>query len=116
MKRRPSSSSMPKPADNWIDSFFGRAGPVLRVLFEADGELHVREIARRAGVAVSAISVALRDGAEVGLLKRRQTAGMTFYAANERCPVYSELRNIVMMMKDVPAPDFSRQTQLKLPL
>jgi len=70
---------------------------VLRELatFPAD-ELHVREIARRARLDPSGVQRELRKLESAGIVTSRSVGNQVQYRLNRRCPIYSELKMMIM--------------------
>jgi predicted nucleotidyltransferase len=70
---------------------------VLGLLFaRPDRALHLRQIARDTGTAVSAVQREVNSLAEAGLLTRSQAGRQVNYQANRSSPVFSELRAFIM--------------------
>ena len=68
-----------------------------RLLFgSGGGELHVREIARRAGLNDATIRQELRRLNGLGLLTCRRDGNRTLYGADVQHPLYPDIRNIVL--------------------
>jgi uncharacterized protein len=70
---------------------------VFRLLFGLeDRELHVRELERQSGLAVSTVRQELRRLTKLGLVQARQDGNRTYYRANARHPLYPDIRNLVL--------------------
>ena len=70
---------------------------VLGLLFaRPDRALHLRQIARDTGTAVSAVQREVTSLSQAGLLTRTQAGRQVHYQANRSCPVFSELRAFIM--------------------
>ncbi|RRJ94792.1 toxin-antitoxin system toxin subunit [Opitutaceae bacterium TAV4] len=73
-----------------------RAG-LLRLLFGLEaGELHLRELQRRTGLAVRTIEQDVRKLLELGLVSARRSGNRLYYQANRQHPLYPELHGIVL--------------------
>jgi DNA-binding transcriptional ArsR family regulator len=71
-------------------------GRILAMLIlHPDETLHVRELARRTGVAAGTIARELTRLAEVGLLKRELRGNQVAYSADTTCPIYADLANLL---------------------
>jgi len=74
----------------------GKAG-ILRLLFGVDApEIYLREIARRAGLAVRTVHVELARLVKAGLVCARKDGNRIYYRANRENPVYPDIRNLVL--------------------
>lgn len=70
---------------------------VLAALLPRPGtELHLRELARRTGLAPATIQREVRSLAAAGILERQQVGRQVYYRANERCPLLPELRSLML--------------------
>jgi predicted nucleotidyltransferase len=68
-----------------------------RLLFgPGAGELHVREIARRAGLNEATVRQELRRLTGLSLLTCRRDANRAFYRANAAHPLYADIRSMVL--------------------
>ena len=68
-----------------------------RLLFgPGAGELHVREIARRAGLNDATVRQELRRLTGLGLVMSRRDGNRAFYRANAGHPLYPDIRNLVL--------------------
>lgn len=79
-------------------TLFGRARyRVLACLFELSetDAIHLREIARRAGISPTATQYELRQLLLTGLVRQEDSAGRLVYRVNEKHPIGTELRAIV---------------------
>ena len=69
----------------------------LRLLFgPGAGELHVREIARRAGLNEATVRQELKRLMGLGLLAYRRDGNRSFYRANTEHPLYPDIRSLVL--------------------
>ena len=66
------------------------------MLMNPDQEWHLREIVRRTGTALSATQRELLALTEAGILRRRVEARRSYYRANLDCPIFPDLRQIVL--------------------
>lgn len=76
---------------------FGQTrGRVLALLYDrADQSFYVRQIARQVEASVGTVQRELEKLAQVGLLLRTTTGNQVFYQANQRNPVFPEMRALV---------------------
>ena len=65
------------------------------LLLHPEQALHVRELARRTGVAAGTLARELARLAEVGLLKREVRGNQVAYSADVTCPVHIDLANLL---------------------
>ncbi len=70
---------------------------VLGLLFaHPDERLHLRQIARDTGIAVSAVQREVLSLWKAGIISRQQEGGQVYYQADRSCPVFDELRGLVI--------------------
>ena len=70
---------------------------ILRLLFGLDrGDYHLRELARRSGLALRTVQQEVARLAKAGLVTARRDGNRVYYQANQGNPVYSDLRSIVL--------------------
>jgi uncharacterized protein len=70
---------------------------IFRALFGIkNGELHLREIERQTGFAIGTVRQDIGKLLQLGLVTSRRDGNRIFYAANERHPLYSEIRSLVL--------------------
>jgi DNA-binding transcriptional ArsR family regulator len=70
---------------------------VLRLLFGLEAEeLHLRELARRAGLNTATVRQELKHLSELGLVKARKNGNRTYYRAENGHPLYPDIRNLVL--------------------
>lgn len=70
---------------------------VLRLLFGPAGdELHIREIARRAGLNDATVRQELKQLTSLGIIGSRRDGNRVYYSADVRHPLYTDLRNLVL--------------------
>jgi uncharacterized protein len=74
-----------------------RKAAVLRLLFGVElKEIHLRDLARQAGLALRTVQQELAKLGSAGLVISRRDGNRVYYQANRNSPVYSDLRNIVL--------------------
>jgi predicted nucleotidyltransferase len=70
---------------------------IFRLMFGAgNGELHVREIGRRAGLADATVRQELKRLTRLGVVEPRRDGNRTYYHANTGHPLYPDIRNMVL--------------------
>jgi DNA-binding transcriptional ArsR family regulator len=70
---------------------------IFRLLFGAGaGELHVREIERRSGLADATVRQELKRLTRLGVVEPRRDGNRTYYHANNAHPLYPDIRNMVL--------------------
>jgi uncharacterized protein len=70
---------------------------VFRLLFGINSEpLHLRELARRSGLAVGTVQQELARLTRLGLLEKRVDGNRRCYSAREDHPLYPEIRGLVL--------------------
>ncbi|OEU63808.1 MAG: hypothetical protein BA867_00460 [Desulfobacterales bacterium S5133MH16] len=57
---------------------------------------YLRQIARAAGVGLGAVQRELKKLSEAGIIRRTVRGRQVYYQANPECPVYSELKSLVV--------------------
>lgn len=68
-----------------------------RLLFGIPGrELHVREIERQSGLADATVRQELKRLSRLGVVEARRDGNRTYYHANDRHPLYPDIRNLVL--------------------
>ena len=71
-------------------------GRILALLIlHPEQALHVRELARRTGVAAGTLARELARLADVGLLKRESRGNQVVYAADVACPIHTDIANLL---------------------
>ena len=74
----------------------GRA-EIFRLLFgPARGELHVRELGRRAGLSDATVRQELKKLTRLGVVEARRDGNRMYYRANDAHPLYPDIRNLVL--------------------
>ena len=87
---------------NSIDSLsatlFGKTRrAVLALLYShSDESFYLRQIARTDGVGLGAVQRELKKLSEAGIIRRKARGRQVYYQANPGCPVYAELKNLVV--------------------
>lgn len=70
---------------------------VLCLLFlNSGGRFYVREIARKTGEQTNAVRNALTQLEKAGVLKSEWAGIQLYYAVNKQCPVFAEIRGLVL--------------------
>ena len=70
---------------------------IFRILFGTDvQEYHLREIQRRAKLAIGTVQQETAKLEELGLIIRQQEGNRTYYKANIAHPLYREIHNLVL--------------------
>ncbi len=70
---------------------------VFRLLFGLTAiELHVRELERRSGLSVSTVRQELQRLLGLGLVEVRKDGNRTYYRANVKHPLYTDIRGMVL--------------------
>lgn len=84
-------------AANLADLLFGayRRDALALLLLHPNTALHVREIARVTGKAPGTLLRELDRLADAGILLRKPVGNLVQFQANDRCPIYEDLRNIL---------------------
>jgi predicted nucleotidyltransferase len=81
---------------------------IFRMLFGVSGgELHMREIERRSGLAIGTIQQELKKLLRLELIKKRKDGNRLYYEANQEHPLYPDIRSLVL--KTVGLVDFFRE-------
>jgi uncharacterized protein len=74
-----------------------RKAEVLRLLFGVElKEIHLRDLARQAGLALRTVQQELAKLGSAGLVISRRDGNRVYYQANRNSPIYADLRNIVL--------------------
>ncbi len=70
---------------------------IFRILFGADArEVHVRELARQAGLNVATVRQELGRLSGFGLVRARRDGNRAYYRAETAHPLYPDIRNVVL--------------------
>jgi len=84
-----------------------RRGVLALLLLRPEQSLHVREIARALGKAPGTLLRELNALAEAGVLVRKRVGNQVHFQANNACPIFEDLRNI--LKKTVGVADVLRE-------
>ena len=97
------------PAANLASLLFGtyRRAVLARLLLRPEESLHLRELARATGKPAGTLVRELNSLAEAGVLARKRVGNQVHFQANEACPIYEDLRNI--LKKTVGVADVLRE-------
>ncbi|MBM4031307.1 MAG: ArsR family transcriptional regulator [Planctomycetes bacterium] len=84
--------------DTLSAALFGKTRrAVLAALYGQPGrELYLRELARSAGVGLGAVQRELRRLCAAGVIERAVQGRQVYFRANEECPIFPELRGLVL--------------------
>ncbi len=75
---------------------------ILAELFaRPDERLHLRELERRTGLNAKGLMRELHSLTEAGILAAQRSGNRVYYRANPDCPIYSELRALVLKTADL---------------
>ena len=78
---------------------------VFRLLFAPGaGELHVREIARRAGLSEATVRQELKVLKDIGLVVARPSGNRTYYHADPEHPLHPDIRGLVLKTSGLVEP------------
>jgi predicted nucleotidyltransferase len=70
---------------------------VLALLYShPDESFYLRQIARITGAGMGALQRELKQLSEAGIIQRNEIGQQTFFKANADCPVFHELRNLII--------------------
>ena len=78
-------------------TLFGRTrSAVLAVLYGHVGDsFHLRQLSRLTGITLGAVQRELRQLVDAGLVTRKALGNHVFYSANDRSPVFTEMKGLV---------------------
>src|SRR4030065_1394981 len=77
---------------------------VLSLLYShVDEAFYLRQIVRVAGVGLGAVQRELKQLSDAGIIQRIVRGRQVYYQANPRCPVFAELKNLVVKTVGVGA-------------
>ncbi len=93
----PVMSTLPE-TDNLSKTLFGKTRrAVLSLLYShIDEAYYLRQIARAAGVGLGAVQRELKRLSDAGIIQRIVRGHQVYFQANPRCPVFEELRKLVV--------------------
>jgi len=79
------------------DTLFSRTrSAVLRELFQSENGTYIRELERKTGIDVRQLSRELGALSDSGIVARHRFGNLVVYRFNPDCPVYEEIRAIVL--------------------
>lgn len=86
------------PSDNLSETLFGKTRrAVLSLLYShIDDAFYLRQIVRTAGVGLGAVQRELKQLSDAGIIQRIVRGRQVYYQANPQCPVFAELKALVM--------------------
>ena len=90
---------------NTLTALFSKArAETLRLLFAQPGrEIHLRDLARLAGLTAPALQKELAFLCELGLVRSRRSGNRLYFQAETSHPIYPELRSLVVKTTGVAA-------------
>jgi len=90
--------STPKPNSSDLSSLFGKTRrAILALLFShPDESFYMRQILRLAGIAPGAGQRELKWLSGVGIIQRTVSGNQVYYQANSECPIFQELKSMVI--------------------
>ena len=91
--------------DNLSKTLFSKTRrAVLSLLYSHDGEaFYLRQIVRIAGVGLGAVQRELKQLSDAGIIQRIVRGHQVYYQADPQCPVFTELKNLVVKTVGVGA-------------
>jgi predicted nucleotidyltransferase len=84
--------------DNLSRTLFGKTRrAVLSLLYShVDDAFYLRQIVRTAGAGLGAVQRELKQLSDAGIIQRFVRGHQVYYQANSRCPIFVELKNLVV--------------------
>ena len=84
--------------DTLSAALFGKVRRVILALFytRVDEAFYLRQIARATGVGLGAVQRELQQLSRVGIIGRTVRGRQVYYQANPTCPIFSELKSLVV--------------------
>ena len=84
--------------DTIAEALFGKASrAILSLLFtRTDEQLYLRQIVRSCGTGHGATQRALKSLSDAGIITRRPQGRQVYFQANAACPVFKELKGIIV--------------------
>ena len=84
--------------DNLSATLFGKTRrAVLALLYShADESFYLRQIARTANVGMGAVQREVKKLSKAGIIRRTVRGRHVYYQANPECPIYAELKSLVI--------------------
>lgn len=91
--------------DNLSRTLFGKARrAVLSLLYsQVDDAFYLRQIVRAAGVGLGAVQREVKQLSDAGIIQRIVRGRQVYYQANPQCPVFAELKALVMKTVGIAA-------------
>ena len=91
--------------DNLSQTLFGKTRrAVLSLLYsQVDDSFYLRQIVRAAGVGLGAVQRELKQLSDAGIIQRIVRGHQVYYQANPRCPVFAEIKSLVVKTVGVGA-------------
>jgi len=85
-------------SSNLSASLFGKTRrAVLSLLYsQADEAFYLRQIARAAGGGLGAVQRELRQLSDAGIIQRTAKGRQVYYQANPKCPIFPELKSLMV--------------------
>ena len=80
------------------DSLFGETRKAILALFygHVDESFYVRQIVRIVGAGIGIVHRELERLTKAGIINRENRGNQVYYSANKDCPIFEELKNLVM--------------------
>ena len=90
--------STPLGYENLAQVLFGKTRrAVLSFLYShPDEAFYLRQLIREAGVGLGTVQREVRRLSEAGIIRRSVRGRQVYYQANQGCPVYGEIKNLIM--------------------
>lgn len=84
-------------------ALFGKSRrAILSLLYgHADEAFYLRQIARTAGVALGGVQREVKNLSDAGIIVRMERGRHVYYQANEHCPIFSELKSLMVKTSGV---------------
>jgi predicted nucleotidyltransferase len=97
-------STIPE-SDYLSKTLFGKTRrAVLSLLYShVDDAFYLRQIVRAAGVGVGTVQRELKELSDAGIIRRIVRGHQVYYQANPQCPVFAEVKNLVLKTVGVGA-------------
>ncbi len=88
---------------NLSTALFGKTRrAILSLLYgHADEAFYLRQIARTAGVALGGVQREVKNLSDAGIIVRMERGRHVYYQANEHCPIFSELKSLMVKTSGV---------------
>jgi len=87
----------PSADNNLTDVLFGKSRQaILSLLYgHADEAFYLRQIVRTTGIGLGPVQRELKQLTDAGIIIRNVQGKHVYYKANEKCPIFNDLKNIV---------------------